>query len=48
MQNDKFIKILYTVLILCALITIIHMGYIVYAYRNSSIIRFIARELWFF
>ncbi|MBQ7385666.1 MAG: hypothetical protein IJW04_04055 [Ruminococcus sp.] len=44
------IKIFYTVLlavtVLCVLLTIAHVIYAVYAYQHSSIIQFIAKELW--
>ncbi|MCQ2483441.1 MAG: hypothetical protein MJ153_08155 [Clostridia bacterium] len=48
MKTKTFTRLFCFILILCALITLIHMGYTVYAYSNSSIIRFIANELWIF
>ncbi|MBQ7275318.1 MAG: hypothetical protein IJR15_07670 [Clostridiales bacterium] len=46
MSDSKYIKALVITLIVCAALTFAHMGYIVYAYRNSSIIYFISQEIW--
>jgi len=46
MKNSTFIKVLYMVLIICVLLTIVHLVYAVYAYQHCSIIQFIAKELW--
>ena len=46
MSDRKFIKILIIVVLIGVILTAAHAGYICYAYRNSSIIQFIARELW--
>lgn len=46
MDDSKFIKILIMIVVLGIIATIAHAVYICYAYYNSSIIQFIARELW--
>ncbi|MDE6252870.1 MAG: hypothetical protein K2M78_09585 [Lachnospiraceae bacterium] len=46
MSDRKFIRILIIVILIGIIITAAHSIYIYYAYRNSSIIQFIARELW--
>ena len=46
MSDSKFIKTLIITVLIGIIITFIHMIYIYYAYQNSSIIQFIARELW--
>lgn len=46
-MNDKtFAKVLIAVVALCALATVAHICYAVYAYQHASIIQFIAKELW--
>lgn len=46
MSDSKFIRILIIVALLGLIATIAHCVYICFAYQNSSIIQFIARELW--
>lgn len=46
MKDRTFSIILYTVLVICALLTIAHFMYAIYAYKHCSIIEFIAKELW--
>ncbi|MCR4671016.1 MAG: hypothetical protein K5643_07495 [Saccharofermentans sp.] len=46
MSNKTFIKILIVIAALGLILTACHMAYIVYAYGNSSIIQFVARENW--
>jgi len=46
MNERKFIKILIAVILVGLVITAAHLIYIGFAYQNSSIIQFIARELW--
>ncbi len=46
MKDRTFRVILYTVLGICALLTIAHFVYAIYAYQHCSIIEFIAKELW--
>ena len=46
MSNKTFHILLYTVLALCLAVTLVHLIYDVYAYQHSSIIYFIAEELW--
>ena len=46
MSENKYLKIMLSIVILGILFTLIHLGYIIYAYPNSSIIRFVSRELW--
>ena len=41
-----FIRILIFVVLIGIAVTIAHAVYIYYAYQNSSIIQFIARERW--
>ena len=46
-MNDRtFTKVLILVVSLCALMTVAHFAYAVYAYQHCSIIEFIAKELW--
>ena len=47
MSNKTFKRILITECIIGIAITAAHAIYIYYAYQHSSIIQFIARELWF-
>lgn len=46
MSDKTFLKVLIAVLTLGVIITGLHMAYIVYAYKNSSIIYFISQEIW--
>ncbi len=46
MIERKFIRTLIIVALLGVIITIAHFIYIYFAYQNSSIIQFIAREIW--
>ena len=46
MSDYKFIRILIAIILIGTIITAVHSIYICYAYQNSSIIQFIARELW--
>lgn len=46
-MKEKYFRILLlTVLILCIAVTVVHLAYDIYAYGHSSIIYFIAKELW--
>ena len=47
MTDRKFIRILIIVAVIGLVLTITHAVYIGYSYPRSSIIQFIARELWF-
>ena len=46
MSDRKFIRILIIINLIGIIITVAHAIYICHAYQNSSIIQFIARELW--
>lgn len=46
MKNRTFSIVLFSVLGICAALTIAHFIYVIYAYQHCSIIEFIARELW--
>ncbi len=46
MTDKTFYGILIAVTIVCALLTIAHLAYAIYAYQHCSIIYFIAKELW--
>jgi hypothetical protein len=46
MKDKTFIKALIITLLVCIALTVAHMGYIMYAYENSSIIYFISQEFW--
>ena len=46
MSSKAFSRILLVVLGVCILLTLAHMGYVLFAYKNSSIIKLIACELW--
>jgi hypothetical protein len=46
MSDRVFAKILVGVVAVCALLTLAHFIYAVYAYQHCSIIQFIAKELW--
>ena len=46
-MNDKtFAKVLIALVVLCAVATVAHICYAVYAYQHASIIQFITKELW--
>lgn len=46
MSTKNFCRILLIVMAVCVLITLVHLGYILYVFPNASIIKFIANELW--
>ena len=46
MSDRKFIRILIIIILIGIIITAAHSIYICYAYQHSSIIQFIAKELW--
>lgn len=46
MKDKTFIKALVITLAVCIVLTLAHIGYIMYAYKNSSIIYFISQEIW--
>ena len=46
MKTNRFQNIMIVVIALCLLLTVAHVIYAVYAYQHSSIIYFIAKELW--
>ena len=46
MSDRTYLKALVFMLIVCTVLTRVHMGHIVDAYRNSSIIYFISQEIW--
>ena len=46
MKTNTFLKVLLVVIGICLLLTAAHAVYAVWAYQRSSIIQFIARELW--
>ncbi len=46
MTDRTFIKILAVVISVCLVLTVAHLVYDIYAYQHSSIIYFIAKELW--
>ncbi|MBQ7637955.1 MAG: hypothetical protein IJS90_03540 [Clostridia bacterium] len=46
MKSKTFERILTAVIIVCVLLTVAHFAYDVFAYSHSSIIYFIAKELW--
>ncbi len=46
MKERRFIKALIITVLIGLVITAVHLIYIYVAYQNSSIIQFIARELW--
>ena len=46
MKDSLFRKILLGIVCIGLLLTVIHMIYDIYAYQHSSIIYFIAKELW--
>lgn len=46
MKDRTFRILLYTVLGICAALTVAHFVYAIYAYQHCSIIEFIAKELW--
>lgn len=46
MKERTFKVVLLAVLAVCLVLTVAHFAYAVYAYDHSSIIQFIAKELW--
>lgn len=46
MKTQTFTKILIAVIVLCLLFTVAHLIYDIFAYQHTSIIYFIAKELW--
>lgn len=46
MKNRTFSIVLFSVIGICAVLTIAHFAYAVYAYNHCSIIHFIGKELW--
>ena len=46
MKSKTFYILLAAILSVCAILTVAHLAYAVYAYNHCSIIYFIAKELW--
>lgn len=46
MSDKTFIRLVIVIAVVGFVLTAAHMAYIVYAYDNSSIIQFVAREYW--
>ena len=46
MSDRKFFRILIAIIVVGLIVTALHLAYIIHAYKNASIIQFIARELW--
>lgn len=46
MKEGTFRAVLLAVLAVCLVLTVAHFAYVAYAYEHSSIIQFIAKELW--
>ena len=46
MKQKLFTKVILTVVIVCLLLTVLHLIYDIYAYNHCSIIYFISKELW--
>ncbi len=46
MKEHTYWRVLIWVTVVCILCTLAHFAYAVYAYEHSSIIQFIAKELW--
>ncbi|MBO7473594.1 MAG: hypothetical protein J6U00_06270 [Ruminococcus sp.] len=46
MSDRRFIRMLIAVVLIGLLLTAAHLIFIYRAYQNSSVIQFIARELW--
>jgi len=46
MDETRYLKLLTVLVALGIVLTLAHLCYAVYAYERSSIIQFIARELW--
>ncbi|MBP5431699.1 hypothetical protein [Ruminococcus sp.] len=46
MSDRRFIRILIAIVLIGLLLTAAHLIFIYHAYQNSSVIQFIARELW--
>ena len=46
MSDKKFVRIMIIIAVIGIIITAAHVAYICKAYPNSSIIQYVARELW--
>ena len=46
MTDRTFYRVLAAVVALCTVLTLAHVGYGAWAYQNSSIVQFIAKEPW--
>ena len=46
MTERTYFRILIAVIAVCAVLTVAHITYDLYAYQHCSIIHFIAKELW--
>lgn len=46
MREKTFTALFLALVLLCVLVTAAHLAYAVWAYQHSSIIYFIAKELW--
>ena len=46
MKERAFLIVLYTTVGLCAVLTLVHLIYAIYAYQHCSIIYFVSKELW--
>ncbi len=46
MSDKTYLRVLIALLAFCFVFTALHLGYIVYAYNNSSIIYYISQEFW--
>ena len=46
MSRKVFVRVILAVVIVCAVLTVAHAIYVMYAYEHSSIIYFISKEIW--
>ena len=46
MQEKKYLRLLVFIVVICSVLTLLHLGYDLWAYRHASIITFIAKEIW--
>lgn len=46
MKDKTFFRLLIAVVTVGVLLTALHTGYILYAYKNASIIYFVSQEIW--
>ena len=46
MKEKTYKRLLAVTIAVCFILTAVHMGYIIYAYKNSSISYFISQEIW--